>query len=52
MNLTRRGHWGPGGFCCALLMVVTLWPVAAAAQPWVATDIGATAGSRRLSRTR
>ena len=43
MNLTRR-HSGPACFWCALLMVVTLWPVAAAAQPWVATDIGATHG--------
>ena len=42
MTLTRRRHRGPACFWCALLMVVTLWPVAAAAQPWVATDIGAT----------
>ena len=39
MTLTRRGHWGPAGFCCALLMVVTLWPVAADASRWVATEI-------------
>ena len=41
MTLTRRCHRGLAGFWCALLMVVTLWPVAAAAQAWVATDIGA-----------
>ncbi len=42
MNLTRRRHLGP--IWCALLMAVTLWPVAADAQPWIATDIGASAG--------
>ena len=44
MTFTRKGCCGPAGFWCALLMVVMLWPVAADAQTWVATDIGAIAG--------
>ena len=44
MTFTCRGRCGPAGFWCALLMVVMLWPVAADAQPWVATDIGVPAG--------
>ena len=35
---------GPVGFWCWVLVVVVLWPVAADAQTWVVTDIGATAG--------
>lgn len=44
MTLPCRRHREPGRFRCALLIVVVLWPVAAAAQAWVATDICAIAG--------
>ena len=44
MTLTRRGQRGSPCIWCALLMVVMLWPVAADAQPWIATDIAAVVG--------
>ena len=43
MTLACRRHRGSACFWCALLVVV-LWPVAADAQPWVATDIFEIAG--------
>ena len=52
MTLTRRCHRVPACFWCALLMVVTLWPVVADAQPWVATDILAPSGVTNQSRVR